>query len=237
MKNKRFLVLMGNYGSGKTEIAMQLAYDSAERGERVLMIDLDMINTYFRLYDHKQALESAGIALVAPDLVASGIEMLTIPPEIAIAFDDDWDTVVIDLGGDTGALALGQFHNKLSAAQRAGAEIVVYNVVNTNRPMADTPEKIVGLMDRMQGKARWQVTGMIHNSNMAGETTTEDLLEGLAIIKRAVEQIGVPVLHTAGTRTVLEDFLRQHPEQHCVGQPLFLEPRMHRSWVTMAEDL
>ena len=109
--------------------------------------------------------------------------------------------------------------------------------MNTNRPMADTPEKIVALMDRMQAKARWKVSGLIHNSNMAGETTAEDLFRGLDIIKQAAEICKVPILYTAGTPPVLEEFLQQNLDRRYVGKLLRLEPRMHRSWDTMADDL
>ena len=42
-------VLIGNYGSGKTELALNFAFQAAARGERTELLDLDMVNTYFRL--------------------------------------------------------------------------------------------------------------------------------------------------------------------------------------------
>ena len=46
---KKMYVLIGNYGSGKTELALNFAFKAAERGERTELLDLDMVNTYFRL--------------------------------------------------------------------------------------------------------------------------------------------------------------------------------------------
>ena len=44
----RILVLVGNYGSGKTEISLNLALKLARRGEKVTLVDLDIVNPYFR---------------------------------------------------------------------------------------------------------------------------------------------------------------------------------------------
>lgn len=232
---KKIVILIGNYGSGKTELALQLAYDAAASG-RVLAVDLDMINTYFRLYDHKDALSAAGITMVAPALVDSGIEMLAIPPEIAMAFDQEWDTVIFDLGGDTGSAAIGQFYPKLLQAKEQGAEISVYNVVNTNRPMADTPTKIQRLLEKMQGKVRWPITGFILNANMAEETTPEDLEMGYKMLRQAEKDSGVPICYIAGTKELLSEFFKLHGYMDSI-KPLELTPRMHRSWDTMAHDL
>ena len=162
---KRFIILMGNYGSGKTELAMELALSSPNPA-KTLVIDLDMVNTYFRLSDRKTLFAEAGIRLITPNFASSHVEMLTVPAEIAAAFAMDWELVIIDLGGDAGAAALGQYKPKLLQAQREGADIRLYNVINTNRPMAGTPAKLIRLMRDMERKARWSCTGLINNTNM-----------------------------------------------------------------------
>lgn len=231
---KKFIILIGNYGSGKTEIAMNFALSASKTG-KTLLIDLDMINTYFRLSDRRDLFEDTDVELIAPNFANSGVEMLTVPAEIAKAFDMDWDTVIIDLGGDAGASALGQYHNKLELAKSRGAEVNLYNVVNTNRPMAGTPQKLVRLMEDMQRKARWQVTGFIHNTNMSYETTVADLESGYQIVKAASEETGVPVLYTAGKRDVLDAFLRGDHDPKFVGEPFYLETYMHRDWDTLTK--
>ena len=231
---KRFIILIGNYGSGKTEIAMNFALNASKTG-KTLLIDLDMINTYFRLSDRRDLFEGTGVEMIAPHFANSGVEMLTVPAEIAKAFDMDWDTVIIDLGGDAGASALGQYHNKLELAQSRGAEVNLYNVVNTNRPMAGTPQKLVRLMEDMQRQARRNVTGFIHNTNMSYETTVQDLESGYAIVKAASEETGVPVLYTAGKRDVLDAFLAGDHDPKFVGEPFYLETYMHRDWDTLTK--
>lgn len=231
---KQFIILMGNYGSGKTEIAMQLALD-APNPEKTLVIDLDMVNTYFRLSDRKALFADAGIRLITPNFASSHVEMLTVPAEIAAAFAMDWELVIIDLGGDSGAAALGQYKPKLLQAQREGADIQLYNVINTNRPMAGTPEKLIRLLGDMERKARWKATGLINNTNMSYETTVDDLESGYEIVKKASEMCCLPVVYTSGKRNVLEAFLQKEHDAKYVGQPLFLEKRMHRDWETLTK--
>ena len=43
----RFLVITGNYGSGKTEISLNLALKAAA-AEKTTLVDLDIVNPYFR---------------------------------------------------------------------------------------------------------------------------------------------------------------------------------------------
>ena len=228
---KQFVILMGNYGSGKTELAIEFAL-SAPKPEKTLVIDLDMVNTYFRLSDRKKLFEEAGIRLITPNFASSHVEMLTVPAEIAAAFAMDWELVVIDLGGDAGAAALGQYRPKLLQAQRDGADIRMYHVINTNRPMAGTPGKLIRLHRNMERKARWNAAGLIHNTNMSYETTADDLESGYGIVKSAAEELGLPVVYTSGIREVLDAFLQTEHDPKYVGQPLYINKRMHRDWET-----
>ncbi len=229
---KQFIIFMGNYGSGKTELAMEFAFTSPNPA-KTLVIDLDMVNTYFRLSDRKKEFAEAGIRLVCPNFASSHVEMLTVPAEIAAAFAGDWERVIIDLGGDAGAAALGQYHNKLVEAQQKGAEIQLYNVINTNRPMAGTPAKLIRLQRDMERKARWQVTGLINNTNMSYETTAADLESGYAIVAKASDELAVPVVYTTGKQAVLEEFAKTAHDPKYVGTLLSLDKRMHRDWETL----
>lgn len=231
---KKFMIFLGNYGSGKTELAINFALDAAKHG-KTLLIDLDMINCYFRLYDRRSLLEDAGIEIVAPYFADSGEEMLTIPAEMTKAFDMDWDTVIIDLGGDSGALALGQFHHKLKIARENGAEIALYNVINACRLMSDAPKKVIRLMEQMERKARWEITGLINNTNMSYETTAGDLEAGYEIIRQVAEVTGLPVVYTCGKTEVLTAFLKIEHKSEYVGMPFYMETYMHRDWDTLAK--
>ena len=170
-------VLIGNYGSGKSELALNFAMQAAARGERTELLDLDMVNTYFRLTERGKLVEQKEIRLVSPNFACSGIETLSLPAEVSSAFVLDWDTVIFDVGGDdVGATALGRYHQDFVDLEPGSLEVL--NVVNIRRPLAGSVEKILRLQAGMQTHARLQITGMINNTNLATMTGPDDLWDG-----------------------------------------------------------
>ena len=150
---KKYYVLIGNYGSGKTELALNFAFKAAEQGLRTELLDLDMVNTYFRLTERGKMARMKEIRLVSPNYASSGIETLSLPAEVASAFDMDWDCVVFDVGGDAvGSTALGRYHQDFM--DLGPGELEVLNVVNIRRPLAGTAEKIMKLQEEMQIHSR-----------------------------------------------------------------------------------
>ena len=61
----RFLVITGNYGSGKTEISLNLALKASAEGKTTL-VDLDIVNPYFRSGEKAIEMEKAGIRVLMP---------------------------------------------------------------------------------------------------------------------------------------------------------------------------
>lgn len=143
---KKMVVLVGNYGSGKTEIAVNLAVNAAEQGLRTLVIDLDKVNDYFRMSDRVDLLKEKKINLVSPTFAGQGVTPSNMSAAVASAFADDWELVVFDVGGDAaGALSLGRYHQDFEAF---GGELQVYDIVNVFRPMSESAGKIIKLMER-----------------------------------------------------------------------------------------
>ena len=63
---KRLTIMVGHYGSGKTELAVNLALMLAGRKKRVALADLDVVNPYFRSREKGALLEEKGnLGLVA----------------------------------------------------------------------------------------------------------------------------------------------------------------------------
>jgi len=232
---KEILILIGNYGSGKTELALNLAFNAVTAGKRVELIDLDMVNTYFRLTDRGNLIKIKEIRLVSPNLANTNVGALSLPAEVASAFAMDWDTVIFDVGGDpTGATALGRYHNDFDDLPEGSVQ--VYNVVNTRRPMAGTPEKLISLMEEMERYSRQRVTGFINNTNLARLAGPEDLRDGYEIVRQASIMSGVPVAYTTGRRDLLEAFLAEGHDPKYIGTPMAIETFMHRDWETFTKE-
>ena len=107
--NRRFTVLVGNYGSGKTEMSLNLALTSVENGSATL-VDLDIVNPYFRSSSQQETLKAAGVRVLMPSFALSTVDIPALPPEIQSVFEVPCDRVIFDVGGDdTGAAALGRY--------------------------------------------------------------------------------------------------------------------------------
>ena len=232
---KKVYVLIGNYGSGKTELALNFAFKAAETG-RTELLDLDMVNTYFRLNERGNMTRMKEIRLVSPNYACSGVETLSLPAEVASAFAMDWDTVVFDVGGDAvGSTALGRYHQDFMELEEGSLEVL--NVINTRRPLAGTVEKIVRLQEDMQRHSRLTITGMINNTNLATATTPADLRDGYEIIKQVSEITGVPVMYTSGKKEMLDVFLAEGHDAKYIGTPLAIDTYMQRDWDSWVKSL
>ncbi len=234
---KKIIILIGNYGSGKTEIALNMAVRAAAEGKRTQVIDLDKINDYFRMSDHVRLLDEKKINLVSPTFAGAGLTQTNMSAAVGSAFAQDWDLVVFDVGGDSaGAMSLGRYHSDFAALEPGQLE--VYDIVNVRRPMSETPEKILKLKADMEGFARQTVTGFINNSNLQAWASAQDLRDGYPIVKAASEMSGIPVVHTTGLPEYLDEFLRgEGLEEKYIGTPIPLHTYMHRSWADFTKGI
>lgn len=228
------LVLVGNYGSGKTEIAINLAVQGAGEGLRTLVIDLDKVNDYFRMSDKVSLLTRKQIRLVSPTFAGQGVTPSSMSAAVASAFTDCWDLVIFDVGGDAaGALSLGRYHQDFAAWE---GELEVYDIVNVFRPMSETAEKILRLREQLEDFARLPVTALVNNSNLLNFASAEDLRRGYPVLREASLLSGLPVALTTGRRVFLEEFLSEGRDPRFIGKALPLETYMHRSWEAFTRE-
>ena len=233
---KHVKVLIGNYGSGKSELALNFAMQAAARGDRTELLDLDMVNTYFRLTERGKLVEQKEIRLVSPNFACSGIETLSLPAEVSSAFVLDWDTVIFDVGGDdVGATALGRYHQDF--VDLAPGELEVLNVVNIRRPLAGTVEKIIELQQQMEIHSHLKITGMINNTNLATMTTPAELRDGYEMLREVSDRTGVPVMYTTGKKDMLDIFLAEGHDPKYIGKPVAIDIIMKRDWESYIHSL
>ena len=234
--SKKMYVLIGNYGSGKTELALNFAIRAAADGDRTELLDLDMVNTYFRLTEPGRLMRMKDIRVVSPNFTNSSVETLSLPAEVQSAFAMDWDTVVFDVGGDAvGSTALGRYHQDFEALDPENLQVL--NVVNIRRPLSGTVEKIIRLQEEMEAHSRLKITGMINNTNLAQMTTPEELRDGYEMIRQVSEKTGVPVLYTSGKKALLDRFLSEGHDPRYIGTPFPIDTYMARDWESWVRSL
>ena len=176
---KKINIVTGHYGSGKTNFSANLAVSLAEKGEKVTVVDLDIVNPYFRTADFTELFGENGVELIKPMYANTNLDIPAISFDLErIATDDGY--LIIDVGGDDdGALALGRY---AKAFEPFSNEIDFFYVVNRFRYMDDGVEECSALLPEIERCSRMKATAIVNNSNLGKETTAETIKEGIILI-------------------------------------------------------
>lgn len=184
-------VICGHYGCGKTNLALNLALEAAGSGP-VTLVDLDVVNPYFRSSDYRGILKESGVRLIAPVFAGTTLDTPTLPPDIRSIFSLGAGRVFIDAGGDdAGATALGGLSAGLA---EAGYELVY--VINRYRVLSQTPGECAELLREIEAASRLRATGIVNNSHLGVETTMEDVKAALPFAQATAQAIGLPLLYS-----------------------------------------
>lgn len=193
MDYKRVNIVAGHYGSGKTNIAINLALKMKEDGFDVVCADLDIVNPYFRSKDARCALEKKGIGMIASEYANTNVDMPAMPSDAYSMFDNKDRYAVIDLGGDdVGAAALGRFRNAILKENNYDC----FWVVNPFRPLTRTVELAIEAKEEIEAVLGFRFTKIINNANLGDETTQEDIETSVAFANELSEKCGLPVAFT-----------------------------------------
>ncbi len=197
---KRITVFLGYYGSGKTELAVNYALYLKSLGKKVVVIDFDLVNPYFRTKDAEKLFEEKGITLIAPEFANTNLENPTVPSEIFSVFEDKDVYAIFDVGGgEDGAIPLGVFHRQL-----AQEECDVFFVLNQRRMLTTNPEEAIEIYQEIAAVSRIPITGFINNTHLKEETTSEMLLNGQTLAEEVAEVLKIPVVYISGSKAMLD---------------------------------
>jgi len=209
MKHKRVTLFAGHYGSGKTNIAVNYALRLAGEGKKTAIADLDIVNPYFRTVDSARELAAAGVELISPQFANSNVDLPALPAEAYRLVEDRSLYAVMDIGGDDrGAYALGRYVPYLL---EEGNYRMVF-VANFSRPLTRTPEEALEVMWEIEAACSLPFTDIVHNTNLAHETTAETVLHAAGLVERLGELSNLPVWLTAAEERVAQELAGLVPE-------------------------
>ena len=190
---KRVTLILGHYGSGKTNIAVNLAVAYKKERDRVAIADLDIVNPYFRTKDSLDLLNEKGIRLIVSDYANTNLDIPALPQDMYAVTDDKGLTCILDIGGDDrGALVLGRLRPEI--AKENDYEMLL--VINMYRPLTADPVSTVEVMREIEAAANMRFTGIVNNSNLGAETTADTVLASLPYAAEVSERTGLPVVMT-----------------------------------------
>lgn len=187
-------VVCGHYGSGKTEFSVSLALAEAARGHRVAVADLDIVNPYFRSRERAELMEASGIRVISSMLGhETTLELPAIPPEVRGPLGDRGCEVILDMGGDAvGAKILAQFR---ADVRRRWHQLLI--VVNAYRPETATVDGVLGYLESIESVAGLAASGLVSNTHLLRDTTTDDVRAGLELCREVSRASGVPIAYVA----------------------------------------
>ncbi|NPV26294.1 MAG: tyrosine-protein kinase family protein [Firmicutes bacterium] len=199
MENKRIRIFTGNFGSGKSEIAINFALQKAEAGFAVSLVDLDIVNPYFRSRQLRHLLAERGVTTVVPREEWLEADLPIITPAICKVFQDESQYVIFDVGGDEiGATVLGTFKPQFV---QQGFELLM--VVNPYRPLTGNVADIAAMRQEIERAARLAITGLVSNPHLGTATEARTIWEGHRIVEEAARATGLPIEFLTVARELL----------------------------------
>jgi hypothetical protein len=193
------VVIVGNYGSGKTEVCINLAAHRKRAGIDVRIADLDLVNPYFRTREAKAPLANLGIEVVLPPEQYLQADLPILSPLVSGMIRKPSELTLLDAGGDdVGATVLATFEDEFKDKSPT-----VLQVVNPLRPFTETIEGCLKMRAGIEKASRLTINGLIGNANLIDETTPDHIYHGYDFVRSLSERSGLPLKFITIVRELL----------------------------------
>ena len=190
---KRLTLLCGHYGSGKTNVAVNMALELRKKAQNVAIADLDIVNPYFRAKDSLEDFKKADIRLICSEYANTNVDIPALPQDMYTLTADKSLSAVLDIGGDDrGALALGRLVPDIKAEDNY--EMLM--VINSFRPLTPDAASTIEVMREIEFACKLPFTGLINNSNIGDSTTAQDVIKSMEYAREVERLSGVPLVLT-----------------------------------------
>jgi len=187
--DRRVRIITGHYGSGKTEFAVNYAIALAEAGKKTAIVDLDIVNPYFRSREREPLLVEKGIRVISSSVKGIFGDLPALSPEIYSVLQDTSYEVVLDVGGDkVGARALGRYHEYFDKEPYD-----MFFVLNANRHQTSTVDGAISYLRSIEHGSMQKVTALVNNTHLCGNTTVEDIMRGQKLCEDVSKVLGLPI--------------------------------------------
>lgn len=186
------IVILGHYGSGKTNLALNMARQMKQAGRDPLLIDLDVVNPYFRSSDYGKLMQAEGIRLLGPIFGNSNVDAPSLAPGIdsGILKASFEQPVVLDVGGDPdGARALARYAPSIKHVD----DSLIVMLVNLKRPESQDTHNTLQMIQEIEATASLKVGALVGNTHLAEFTTAQTIEASLAPLKELSARSGLPL--------------------------------------------
>ncbi len=210
--SKRIKIFVGSFGSGKTEIAINYSIYCRKNHSQVAIVDLDIVNPYFRTREVKDTLNLKGIKVIAPEGKLAYADLPLISPEIKGLIQDSDYHLILDVGGDdVGTVVLGNFKSFIK-----DLDYEMLLVVNSYRPFTQNMTQIKQMAQEIENSSRLKISGIVSNPNLLTETDEEIIKQGHILIREAAQKLKVPIKFIC-----IDERFSQKIKQENFEEPIF----------------
>ena len=210
--SKRIKIFVGSFGSGKTEIAINYSIYCRKNHRQVAIVDLDVVNPYFRTREAKDALNLKGIRVITPEGKLAYADLPLISPEIKGLIQDSDYHLILDVGGDDiGAVVLGNFKSFIE-----DLDYEMLMVVNSYRPFTQDIPQIQQMAQEIENSSRLKIGGIVSNPNLSRQTDEKVIRQAHILIKQAAQRLKLPIKFIC-----IEERFFQKIKQENFEEPIF----------------
>lgn len=193
MLDKRLVIIIGHYGSGKSEFSVNYAVKMKEKFENVSIADLDIVNPYFRSREKRDFFEKIGVKVFDSSIRNTAVDIPALPAQMMGVILNPNEKSILDVGGDpVGARVLARY-----AEQIKNTEYDMFFVINGNRPETSTVEGAIKYLKMIEATSKLKVTGLINNTHMLKDTRAEDVEFGHELTKKVSWETDIPIRYEA----------------------------------------
>jgi hypothetical protein len=218
---KRVRIIIGHYGSGKTEFAVNYTFGLAAQGKKTSIVDLDIVNPYFRSREIEPQFIEKGIRVISSSIKGMSGDLPAVSPEIYSVLQDTSYEVVMDVGGDkAGARALGRYHEYFDKEPYD-----MLFVLNANRHQTGNVDGAISYLRSIEDSSRQKVTALVNNTHLCDSTTVEDIMKGQKLCEDVSKVLGLPIKYVV----VEKKFVDKLPKG-LQGEVLPIDIYMKKPW-------
>lgn len=224
MDYKNITIIVGHYGSGKTEFAVNYALRLYEQGVCPVVADMDIVNPYFRARELKERFAGKGIRIISSNYEDDyHLDVPALAVSLQSCFEAKEQISVIDVGGDAaGAKVLARYSGLI-----VNRDYNMWLAVNANRPQTATAEKAAAYIAGIESTSRLKINGLVNTTHMLRETTIEDIKQGDKLIKQLSESTGIKAVYTV----VEERLIPEAKGLNLSGEPFLIRLMMRPEWL------
>jgi MinD-like ATPase involved in chromosome partitioning or flagellar assembly len=220
--SKRIKIFVGGFGSGKTEISINYSIYCRKSYTKVAIVDLDIVNPYFRTREARNALNLKGIKVISPEGEMAYADLPLISPEIKGLIQNSDYHLILDVGGDdVGTVVLGNFKSFIE-----GSDYEMLLVVNPYRPFTQSVPQIKQIAQEIENTSRLKISGIVSNPNLSRQTDEKIIKQGHILVKQASQKLNLPIKFICTD----EQFSQKVKQEDFVEPVFFIKRFMHLPW-------